>query len=68
MGKNNLEQKAKWEIYNQSALASYNKPKIQPLTSVEILRSYIKYKLFQSLTDFQKQNKTGRPLPPPRQQ
>lgn len=67
MGENDLEQKPKWEIYNESALAPQTKPKIQPLASVKILRSYIKYKLFQSLTGFRKQNKIGQPLLPPRQ-
>lgn len=54
MGENDLEQRPKWEIYNESALASHTKPKIQPLASMKILHSYIKYKLFQSLTGFQK--------------
>lgn len=57
-GENDLEEKPKWEIYNQSALASYIKRKIQPLVSTEILCSYMKYQLFQGLTDVQKQNKT----------
>lgn len=53
MGENYLEQKSQWDIYNGTALASHVEAKIQPLASVENIHSYIKYKLFQSLTDFQ---------------